>query len=409
MPKIATELSALQVKRIARPGLHAVGGVAGLMLQVSRTGSRSWILRAMVGGKRRDIGLGGAGVSLAEARQRAREARAEIWAGVDPVAERAARRRALTAAQAVPTFDECARLFLASKRSEFRSAKHAKQWTTTLAEYASPVFGKLPVSEVDLPHVLHALEPIWTTKTETASRLRGRIEAVLAWATVAKHRRGDNPARWKGHLDAVLPKPTKVRTVRHHRALPHQALPEFMADLRQREGAAARALEFAILTAARSGEVRGATWDEIDLKSNTWIIPSDRMKGGKEHRVPLTPAAVALLNAIPKRGQFVFAAPRDGQLSDMSLSAVLRRMNVDATVHGMRSTFRDWAGETTAFPRETIEHALAHRLKDRAEAAYARGSHFEKRRKLMEAWARYCAMPTAIGTVTEIGKLRKAQ
>lgn len=401
MPKIAKELSAAQVQRLKRPGLHAVGGVAGLLLQVTATGARSWILRVMVGGRRRDLGLGGyPSTSLAQARERAREARELVWKGCDPIAERKALRRALAKAQAIPTFDEAARQFLASKRLEFRNEKHAAQWESTLAEYASPVFGKLPVNAVELSHVVKALEPIWVTKTETASRLRGRIESVLAWATVATYRTGDNPARWRGHLDAVLPKPSKVRRVRHHAAIPYADLPAFMAALSGQQGTAARALAFTILTAARSGEVRGATWDEIDLEAKVWTVPGARMKAGKEHRVPLSPAAVALLEGLPRLSKYVFAAPRGGALSDMALSAVLRRMEVDATVHGMRSCFRDWAGETTAFDRETIEHALAHRLKDKAEAAYARGSHFAKRRTLMEAWAQFCTTPQAASTST---------
>jgi integrase len=406
MPKIAKELSAAQVQRLTRPGLHSVGGVAGLLLQVTPTGARSWILRVMIGGRRRDVGLGGfPTVSLAQARERAREARDMVWKGIDPVAEREAQRRALTQAQAIPSFDECARQFLAGKRLEFRNDKHAAQWSSTLTEYASPIIGRMPVHLVDLPHIVRILSPIWETKTETASRLRGRIESVLAWATVSGFRTGDNPARWRGHLDAVLAKPNKVRKVQHHAALPHEQLPAFLALLRGQEGTAARALEFAILTAARSGEVRGAAWAEFDLEAKIWTVPADRMKAGKEHRVPLTPAAVALIKRQPKITEYVFAAPRGGPLSDMALSAVLRRMKVEATVHGMRSSFRDWAGETTAFDRETIEHALAHRLKDKAEAAYARGSHFEKRRKLMEAWAKFCttAPKGAADNVTPIG------
>lgn len=391
MPKVAKELSAAQVQRLTKPGLHAVGGVAGLLLQVSATGARSWILRVKVGTKRRDLGLGGfPTVGLAQARERAREARELIWKGIDPVAERDAQRLALVQAQSIPTFDECARQFLAGKRLEFKNDKHAAQWSSTLTEYASPIIGRMPVHQVELSHVVRILKPIWETKTETASRLRGRVESVLAWATVSGFRSGDNPARWRGHLDAVLAKPNKVKTVQHHAALPHEQLPAFLARLATQEGTAARALEFAILTAARSGEVRGATWDEFDLEAKVWTVPASRMKAGKEHRVPLTPAAVALIKRQPRVSEYVFAAPRGGALSDMALSAVLRRMKVDATVHGMRSTFRDWAGETTAFDRETIEHALAHRLKDKAEAAYARGSHFDKRRKLMEAWAKFC-------------------
>lgn len=408
MPKLAKELSAVQVQRLTRPGLHAVGGVAGLLLQVTATGARSWILRVVVGKRRRDLGLGGfPTVSLAQARERAREARELIWKGVDPVAERQAQRRALAQAQAIPTFDECARQYLASKRAEFRNAKHADQWANTLRDYASPYFGRLPVNEVEHSHIVSALKPIWETKTETASRTRGRIESVLAWATVAGYRSGDNPARWRGHLDAALPKPNKVRRIKHHAALLYADLPGFLKALRQQAGMAARALEFAILTAARSGEVRGATWDEFDLEAGVWIVPGERMKAGKEHWVPLSAAALALLRSLPRTSVRVFPSPTGRALSDMALSAVLKRMEIEVTVHGMRSTFRDWAGETTAFDRETIEHALAHRLKDKAEAAYARGSHFDKRRKLMEAWATYCTTaPAADGA--KVTPIRKA-
>lgn len=403
MPKIARELSPLHVQRLKLPGLYSVGGVAGLQLQITETGAKSWVLRAKVGTKRRDIGLGGyPTVTLAQARDRAREARDQIFRGVDPIEERRRLARELAAAQAVPTFDQCVRDFLADKTAEFRNAKHAAQWAATLETYASPVFGKLPVNEIELSHVVRALKPIWTTKTETASRVRGRIEAVLAAATVTGFRKGDNPARWKGHLDAVLPKPNKVSKVEHHAALPYGDLPAFMTRLRAMPGTGARALEFAILTAARSGEVRGARWNEIDLEARTWTIPASRMKAGKEHRVPLCSAACDLLRAQPKGEGYVFAAVRGGMLSDMSLTAVLRRMSVDVTAHGFRSTFRDWAGETTAFPREVIEHALAHQLRDKAEAAYARGSLFDKRRRLMEAWETFCTAAPAAGKVIPI-------
>jgi integrase len=395
MPKFVAPLSLAIVNRIRAPGLHAVGGIAGLYLQVRETGARSWILRLTVGGKRRDMGLGSSAVvTLAQARQKALEARQQIQDGKDPLRERRNLAQQLAHAQAVPSFDTCAKLFLASKKVEFRNPKHAAQWEATLTAYASPVIGKMPVNEIDLPQILQVLEPIWTTKTETASRLRARIESVLAWATVAKYRSGDNPARWKGNLNAVLPKPGKVKQVKHHAALPFGELPGFMAELRNREGIAARMLEFTIMTAARSGEVRGAHWNEIDLDSATWTVPAGRMKGKKEHRVPLAAAAVDLLRAMPgdaaKRAGLIFANTKGTEFCDMALTAVLRRMNVPvATVHGMRSAFRDWAGETSSFPREVIEHGLAHKLKDKAEAAYARGTLFDKRRALMEAWARY--------------------
>lgn len=415
MPKIAPELSAARVAKLSAPGLHAVGGVSGLHLQVTATGARSWILRASIGDKRRDVGLGSyPSVSLAEARERAREARKMIWAGIDPVADRAAKKAALIAVQSVPTFDECARRFLADKGAEFRNPKHRAQWQTTLETYASPIIGRMPVDTIGMGHVLRVLEQplegstLWAQRTETASRLRGRIESVLAWATAHKHRSGDNPAVWKGNLSAVLAKRSKIAPVEHHAALPFAEVPAFVVELRQRDGIASRALEFAILTTTRSGEVRGATWSEIDLDAGTWTIPSERMKAGKEHRVPLSPVALALLKKLPRMGEHVFSAPRGGTLSDATLGKILKLMGRDVTAHGFRSSFRDWAGETTAFPREVIEHALAHQLRDKAEASYARGTLFDKRRLLMTAWSTYCATPAPkAASVTPINRRAK--
>lgn len=407
MPKIAVALSAAQVAKLADPGLYAVGGVAGLQLRIDPAGSRHWILRVKIGKKRRDVGLGGfPTVSLAQARERAREAREQVWRGVDPVEERKAARAALLAAQDVPTFAECARRFLANKRAEFRNAKHAAQWAATLETYAGPIIGNMPVDQVELRHIESILSPIWTTKTETAKRLRGRIEATLDWATVTGHRKGDNPARWKGNLDAVFASPNKVAKKQHFAAMPYTDVPAFLVELRQREGIAAQALEFTILTAVRSGETRGATWKEIDMDAGIWTIPGNRMKAGKEHRVPLTDAALAILRALPRLDDSpdspVFFAPRGGALSDMTLTAVLRRMGKDVTTHGFRSAFRDWAADQTAFPREVAEQALAHTLQG-VEAAYRRSDLFEKRRKLMGAWASYCTPGDA--KVTPIRKV----
>lgn len=396
MARGINKLTPLGVSKTTKPGYYGDGG--GLWLQVSKTGSKSWAFRfkSPVTSKAREMGLGSlATYSLAEARCRAKEARQAVDAGRDPIAERETKRQETRLAAALAmSFDQCAEAYVAAHRSGWKSPKHAKQWESTLATYAGPVVGSLPVAAIDTPLVLKILEPIWTTKNETASRLRGRIESVLDWATVRGYRIGDNPARWKGHLDTLLAAPAKVQKVEHHAALPHEQIGVFMTDLKSREGIAAMALQFAILTACRSGEVRSASWREIDLETKVWTIPADRMKAGKEHRIPLSDAALAILQAVPRMvdNPLVFPAPRGGTLSDMTLTAVLRRMERgDLTVHGFRSTFRDWAGETTAFPREVIEHALAHQLKDKTEAAYARGTQFDKRRLLMEAWAKYCA------------------
>lgn len=406
MPRVAKELTALQVKRLTTPGNYAVGGVAGLLLQVSTSGARSWILRTTVGDRRRDLGLGGyPDVTLQQARNRARETKEQIRRGIDPVAQRKAARAALMADQAKSlTFGEAAKRFLASKTREFRNPKHIKQWQSTLDTYASPVIGRLPVDAVELAHIIQILEPIWQEKTETASRLRGRIESVLSWATVSGFRSGDNPARWRGNLDAVLPKPGKLKKVRHHRAVPWAEIGAFMQALRQREGVAARALEFAILTAARSGEVRGATWDEIDLTAKTWTIPAERMKAQREHSIPLCADAVALLKALPRLegSDYVFPATRGGMLTDNALSAVMRRMGVDATPHGFRSTFRDWCAESTSYPHEVAEMALAHTIQNAVERAYRRGALMAKRTRLMDDWAKFCRKPQAEGTVTAL-------
>lgn len=397
MARKARELGPLAVSRLTEPGFHFVGGVAGLALQVLPTGGRSWVLRVTIGNKRRNMGLGGyPDVTLARAREKARDARELIENGKDPIAARAEAKRSLKAADAFTiTFSEAAKSYIGAHEASWRNDKHRQQWRNSLEAYANPVIGKLPVREIDRANVLKILDPIWQTKTETAKRVRGRIEQVLDWATVRGYREGLNPARWRGWLEHELSKPSKVAKVKHHTALDWREIGAFMVRLRKAEGMGARALEFAILTACRSGEVRGALWAEIDLDAAIWTIPADRMKASKEHSVPLSDAAVALLKALPRMAgtDYVFPAPRGGQLSDMTLSAVLRRMNLDAVPHGFRSTFREWAGESSGHPREVIEHALAHQLADKAEAAYQRGSLFPKRVKLMQDWANFCAKP----------------
>ncbi|HEX7636305.1 MAG TPA: integrase arm-type DNA-binding domain-containing protein [Noviherbaspirillum sp.] len=397
-------LSVTGIKNLDKRGYYADGG--GLYFRVSEFDTKSWAFRFTYAGKAREMGLGPfPDVSLKEARERAAEARKLLRDGVDPIDQRQAAKSALAAARASAlTFEQCATAFIAAKEPEWKNAKHAAQWRSTLETYAYPTIGGILVRDVALPHVLQILEPIWTTKTETATRLRGRIEKVLDFATSKGYRTGDNPSRWRGHLDNLLPTPGKVAKVEHHAALPYLEIGSFMADLRKQAGMGARALEFAILTAARSGEVRGATWEEIDLGGAVWTIPAGRMKAGKEHRVPLSDAAVTLLKALPRidDSPLLFPNTKGTELSDMTLTAVLRRMNRPITAHGFRSTFRDWAGETTAYPREVIEHALAHQLKDKAEAAYARGTLFDKRRRLMDDWARYCNTVASAGTVTPI-------
>jgi len=413
MAKIAKELKALEVARLTKPGLHNVGGVSGLSLHIVPTGARTWILRVMVAGKRREMGLGSfPTVTLAGAREAARLARAKIESGIDPIEEKRAQKSALAASRAsAQTFQQCAEAYIAAKESGWKNAKHADQWRNTLATYAYPVMGNLLVSDIGQEHVMKIIEPMWTEKTETATRVRGRIENVLDWATVRKYRTGDNPARWRGHLDKLLAAPEKVTKVEHHAALPYNTINGFMSELRKEAGMGARALEFAILTAARSGEVRGATLDEVDLDAGVWTIPADRMKAGKEHQIPLSEDAIQVIRGINREAgiKLLFPSAKGTELSDMTLTAVLRRMEKPVTAHGFRSTFRDWAGETTAYPREVIEHALAHQLKDKAEAAYARGTLLDKRRRLMVDWAKYCNEKAVIGTVTPISRPERSR
>lgn len=409
MGKKAKELSALEVNRLSKAGMHFVGGVAGLALQVSGAGARSWILRKMIAGKRRDMGLGGfPDVTLAGAREKARQIRELVDQGIDPIEDRRAKRATLAAERAkAMTFAQCVTAYLDAHGDSWKNAKHRQQWANTLDTYANPIIGNLNVAAVDTGLVLKVLEPIWKTKTETASRLRGRIENILSWATVRGYRQGENPARWKGHLDKLLAARSKIQQVAHHAALPYAELGGFMADLAKMDGMGARALEFAILCASRSGEVRGATWDEIDLNAGVWIIPAERMKAKREHRVPLSSKAVSLLNTLARLDgtELVFHGT-SGQLSNMSLTAVLRRMNRgDLTAHGFRSTFRDWAAEQTAYPSEVVEMALAHTIGNKVEAAYRRGDLFDKRRRLMDDWAKYCG--TARGVVGEVVALKK--
>lgn len=448
MPKKSKELSATEVRHL-RPGTHTVGGVAGLLLVVRASGARSWIYRYATGetriskkghpfAVRRDYGLGGfPDLPLKDAREAAREARALIRQGIDPVTQRREAAAALRAANAKRmTFRDAAMQCHAKSEQEFRSAKHKRDWISSLEMHAFPKLGDMEVSEIQIPDVMRVLEPIWKQKTETATRVRQRMEAVLAWATVAGYREGDNAARWSENLDQLLPNPSKIRKVQHHPALPYPQVGQFMQALRRREGSGARALEFAILTAARSREVRGATWAEIDLQEKVWTVPATRAKAGKVHRVPLSDDAISLLESLPERSGYLFTAVRGGAVSDATIGATVKRMHQDEikagragwvdpktadndaegnpvegtarriVPHGFRSTFKDWARNCTRYPDEASELALAHVNSDATRAAYARDELMPMRAKLMQEWAGYCAQPIKAGTVAKMEAAR---
>jgi integrase len=398
-------LTAKKVEREKRPGRYRDGHIRGLYLQIGPTGGKSWGLRYERDGRERWLGLGPADTfSLKEARERARAARQLLTDGIDPIDHRKAERAKLAAAKAkLLIFREATQRYFDQHEGKWRNPKHRAQFLSTLKQYAFPMLGNMAVSAIDTPAVLRAIEPIWMEKTETASRVRGRVESVLDWCTVRGYRTGDNPARWKGHLSEVLPARGQVAKVNHHAAMPFAELPSFMAELRKREGVPARALEFAILSAGRTGEVIGAQGNEIDLGEKTWMIPAGRMKGGKEHKVPLSERAIELLRGLPTEdgNGFVFLGPRGGSgLSNMAMTQVLKRMDRgDVTVHGFRSSFRDWASETTNFPNHVVEMALAHVVGDKVEAAYRRGDLLVKRRQLAEAWSKYCTSPPPAGAV----------
>lgn len=415
MPKKAVELGALDVKRLSEPGMHFVGGVAGLALEIGPTGNRGWILRIMVGAKRRKMGLGGfPDVTLARARELAREAREKVSNGVDPIDEKKTARRSLEARQAKDvTFRTCAEKHIAAHKSSWKNEKHEGQWERTLETYAYPLIGDMWVRNVGLEHVMQIIEPIWHTKTETANRLRGRIEAVLDSATTKGYREGMNPAAWKGNLATLLPAKNKIAKSKHFPAVPVKELPAFFEELQRQEGTAARALELLILTNVRSYNVRHASWSEIDFETKTWLIPGEdgetskqRMKAGVTHRVPLAPAAITLLENTPKTEgtDLIFPSPRKlAPLSDMAMSKLMKVMGAKGVPHGFRSTFRDFAAEFTNFSREVAERAMAHMLGDKTEAAYMRSDLFVKRTKLMEVWATYCTTkPQADGKVVQM-------
>lgn len=403
---MASKKNALTVKAVQNlkgVGKYLDGG--GLYLQVTKAGVKSWIYRFDINKKRREMGLGGVDtLTLAEAREVCAEQRKILKSGIDPIEHRralaAAEQQAIEAESAKQskevhesiTFKQCADEYISKKEVEWANAKHRQQWRNTLRDYVYPHIGHVRVGEVDRPLVLECLTPIWTTKNETATRVRQRIEAILDYAKAMDYRSGDNPAAWKGSLEPILPKPSKVKRVSHHKALPYDAMPAFMSQLQEMDGLGAQALQLAIITATRTGEVLNAEWSEVDLKKKVWTIPQERMKGGVEHRVALSESAVNIIKNLPRINNYLFAGAKQGRpLSNLAMTMVLRRMErKDITVHGFRSTFRDWVAEQTHFPARVAETALAHQLKDGAEKAYQRGDLIKKRYELMEAWSSYC-------------------
>lgn len=426
MAKTLERLTPLKIQRLKEPGMYADGG--GLYLQISGTGARSWIFRYRMGGRTtpRDMGLGSLNdVDLKDARDKAAHFRSLKAKGIDPLEARRSQEAAqqLEAAKTV-TFRQCAEAYIASHREGWRNEKHASQWSSTLEAYVYPKIGKLPVGDIDIGHVLKVLEQkcddlengptLWVGKTETATRVRGRIERILDWAKVRKYRQGENPARWRGNLELQLPVRSKVAKVSHHPALPYTELGDFMTELRAREGTAVLALEILILTATRTNEVIGARLKELDLDGRCWVIPAERMKANKEHRVPLSTATlaafkIALKGRNLKPNDLIFPNENSGkELSENAMLALLTRMERDdITVHGFRSTFRDWAAERTNYPRDVAEMALAHSIGDKVEAAYRRGDLFEKRKRMMDDWAKFCATPAAAGKVLAINRRAK--
>jgi len=396
MASTINQLTAVKVQKIEEPGYHADGG--GLWLQVTQAGGKSWIFTYSLRGRAREMGLGSSSrTSLAEARAARDECNRLLRDHIDPIEDRKRKRAevALTDAKSI-TFAQAAAAYLAAHRAGLKSAKHAKQWVTTIATYAEPRLGKLNVADIDIGLIRQVLEPIWTTKPETAGRVRGRVEAILDWARVSGFCAGENPARWRGNLDKLLPKLSKVRKVKHHAAMPYDALPAFMAKLRQQKGSSARALAFTILTASRTGEVLAARPSEI--ADGVWTVPGERMKGGQTHRVPLSKRASEIASG--GSGSYLFPSHHpDKPLSHMTMLMLLKYMgHDDYTVHGFRSAFKDWCRDRTRFDNYVVEAALSHTFGDRVEQAYARSDVLEKRRELMNAWAKFCATPPAKGT-----------
>ena len=407
MTRTLNRLTSLKVAREKAPGMYADGG--SLYLRVAPGGSKQFVFRYAMNGRLRDMGIGPVKtLTLAEARERAREARKLLLDGIDPIANKRARVAALRSADAkAMTFRQCAEGFIKDNEGKWKNAAHRQQWTSTLASYVYPILGDLPVAAIDTPLVLRVVKPLWGRVPETASRVRGRIEAVLGWATVHHYRSGDNPARWQGLLEHALP--ARIRN-KHHAALPYVENGAFMRNLRQNNSVAAQCLEMLVLTATRLKEATHATWAEIDLANRMWTIPANRMKGGREHRVPLSDDAVAVLKSMQeiRRSDYIFPGMHaERPVGARTIADIVKELaGREITIHGFRSTFRDWASERTNFPREVAEMALAHTIPSAVEAAYRRGDLFEKRRKLMEAWAAYCGKPVANGKVVSIGGRR---
>ena len=400
MARTTGRLTALKVSRAKLPGMYADGG--GLYLQITEGGA-SWVYRYMLNGRAREMGLGPLALfGLQEARAKAQDARRLRHEGVDPIEHRRTARaqQQLDAAKAV-TFQQCAERYIASHRAGWRHAKHVEQWESSLQRLAFPVIGALPVQAINTALVMNVIEAIWDEKPETASRVRGRIESILDWAKARGYRTGENPARWKGHLKNLLPPRSKVRMVEHYAAMPYDQLPALMVELRVQDGIDARALEFTILTAARVSEAVGARWSEIS--GDVWTIPAERMKGGKPHRVPLSRRAMDLLKALPRNGDLIFPGPKLGRALNINAPRkLLIDMGHSVTVHGFRSSFRDWVAERTSYPNHVAEAALAHAVADKVEKAYRRTDLFEKRRRLMADWAAWCSRPMSVnaGNVT---------
>ncbi len=406
MSRIKNKLTARTVQTKKAPGYYSDGG--NLYLRITKSLSKTWAFYYKKDGKRVEMGLGSVDVmTLEQARDKADVLRKQLADGIDPLSERQRQANEDKAQRAkFMTFQQCADAYINAHRAGWKNPKHIQQWQNTLSQYAFPVFGDLDVKAIDTGLIIKCLEPIWLTKNETAGRVRGRIESILDWATVHEYREGVNPARWRGHLDKLLAKQSKVQKTEHHKALPYAEINGFISQLHRQDGIAAKCLEFTILTAARTGETIGATWDEIDLDAKTWTIPAIRMKAEREHKVPLSADALAIINdmAAVRVNDFVFPGNKNG-LSNMAMLAVLKRMDrADITVHGFRSSFSDWVAECTAYPSEVREMALAHTIKNLTEAAYRRGDLLEKRSRLMDDWARFCNAPKSSGDVIPINK-----